>query len=264
MRILRAGLLAVLSAATAAAAVRPPAPIEARHPEGVVHGFLTLAGADGKALADGDSIQFSRGDRVTNRLVFRFRDGSLQEETTVFRQGRTFELLTDRLVQRGPSFPHPTEATIDRAAGRVTVRTTEKDGKPRTIDVRMALPPDLSNGLVPVLLKNLAPGAGETTLNYLATTPKPLLVQLQVVPEGEDSMAVGNVTHRLTRYRVHLRIPGIRGILAKAVGKQPPDTRIWILGGDAPTFVRSEGPAYLGGPVWTIQLVGPGVPKGRR
>src|SRR5512145_3111650 len=44
------------------------------HPEGLVHGFLTLKTLDGKALADGDLIQNVRGDRVTSRLLFRFRD----------------------------------------------------------------------------------------------------------------------------------------------------------------------------------------------
>jgi hypothetical protein len=38
-----------------------PAPtVAVRHPEGLVHGFLTLKTLDGKALADGDLIQKSR------------------------------------------------------------------------------------------------------------------------------------------------------------------------------------------------------------
>jgi hypothetical protein len=41
------------------------------------------------------------------------------------------------------------------------------------------------------------------------------------------------------------------------VGKQPPDTHVWILGGDAPTFVKFEGPLYSGGPVWRIELSSP-------
>jgi hypothetical protein len=58
--------------------------VPVRYPEGVVRGFLVLRGPDGAVIADGDSIEFARGDRVTSRLVFHFRDGSLQDETTVF------------------------------------------------------------------------------------------------------------------------------------------------------------------------------------
>src|ERR1700686_2618574 len=72
------------------------------HPEGVVRGFLVLRALDGSVLANGDTIQSSREDRVTNRLVFHFRDGSLQDETAVFSERGRFQLVSDRLVQRGP------------------------------------------------------------------------------------------------------------------------------------------------------------------
>jgi hypothetical protein len=34
----------------------------------------------------------------------------------------------------------------------------------------------------------------------------------------------------------------ITGIMAPFLGKQPPDTHVWIAGGGAPAFVQSEGP----------------------
>ncbi|HET7451567.1 MAG TPA: hypothetical protein VFL12_02405 [Thermoanaerobaculia bacterium] len=262
-RWIAASIAAFLVLPTAIAAEGPPS-VAVRHTEGVVHGFLSLSAADGRVLADGDSTQFSRGDRVTNRLAFRFRDGSYQEETAVFRQGRTFELLSDHLIQRGPSFPHPVDASIDRGAGRVSVTVPDKTGKPRTIEKRIDFPSGLANGLVATLLKNVAPDGREMTLDYLATSPSPLLVQLDVFREGEDSMTVGRQKYRLARFVVRVRIPGIRGVAAKLLGKQPGDTRVWILEGEAPTFVRSEGPAYPGGPPWVIQLVGPGAPGSSR
>jgi hypothetical protein len=36
---------------------------------------------------------------------------------------------------------------------------------------------------------------------------------------------------------------------------------VWVLGGDAPTFVKSEQTLYLGGPVWRIELVSPVWPR---
>jgi hypothetical protein len=51
--------------------------VSVRHTEGIVHGFLALRTLDGTTIADGDLIQHAQGDRVTSRLVFHFKDGSL-------------------------------------------------------------------------------------------------------------------------------------------------------------------------------------------
>jgi len=107
--------------------------VAVRYTEGVVRGFLVLRGPDGAVIADGDSIQFARAGRVTNRLVFHFRDGSLQDETAVFTQRERFQLVSDHLIQRGPSFPHAMEVSIDAASGRVTVRHRD-DGKEGVIE----------------------------------------------------------------------------------------------------------------------------------
>src|SRR3954464_13724852 len=71
--------------------------VPVRYPEGIVHGFLTLSTLDGKRVADGDSIQVAKGDRVSNKVIFRFTDGSLHEETTVFTQRGRFRLVSYHL-----------------------------------------------------------------------------------------------------------------------------------------------------------------------
>nr|MDP9264045.1 hypothetical protein [Acidobacteriota bacterium] len=55
------------------------APVAVRHTEGLLHGFLLLSTMQGKPLALGDLTQTSRGDRVTSRLLFRFKDGSVYD-----------------------------------------------------------------------------------------------------------------------------------------------------------------------------------------
>ena len=54
----------------------PSAGSRAPH-RGLVHGFLVLSTMDGNRLAQGDLNLVAVNDRVTNRLVFRFKDGSV-------------------------------------------------------------------------------------------------------------------------------------------------------------------------------------------
>jgi hypothetical protein len=234
--------------------------IPVRYPEGVAHGFLALRTLDGKTLADGDLIQSVRGDRVTSRLVLRFHDGSVHDETVVFSQRRGFRFWSDHLVQKGPAFVHPMEVSIDAKSGRVTVSYTE-DGKEKTISERMELPADLANGLMLALLKNLDPSAGSTTVSLVAATPKPRLVKLAIAPAGEDPFTVGGSQRKATHFVVHMEIGGLAGLVAPLLGKQPPDTHVWVLEGDAPAFVGSEGPFAAGGPVWRLELASPTWPR---
>ena len=133
--------------------------VAVRHPEGLVHGFLALRTQNGTTVADGELLQNASGDRVTSRLVFRFKDGSLSDETSVFSQRGQFRLITNRLIQKGPSFPQALEMSVDAASGRVTVHYTEDDGEQKVADERMELPADLANGMILTLLKNVRAGS---------------------------------------------------------------------------------------------------------
>jgi hypothetical protein len=245
MRRLRVAL--PLLACQAGGRVLRAEPVAVRHPEGLVRGFLVLRAPDGTVLANGDLIQSSRRERVTTRLVFHFRDGSLQDETTVYSQRGTFQLLSDHLVQRGPSFPHPMEVSIDATGGRVTVRYDD-DGKEKVIEERMELPPDLANGMMLTLLKNISPDAASTTLSTLVVTPKPRLVKLAITPAGIEPFSVRRASYKATRFNVRIEIGGIAGLIAPLLGKQPKDASVWIIGSEAP-FVRSESQFYQGGPL---------------
>jgi hypothetical protein len=88
-------------------------------------------------------------------------------------------------------------------------------------------------------------------------TPKPLVVKLQITPDGEDTFKIGNSQHKANRYNVAIDIPGIKGWFAHLVGKQPPPTKVWILYGSAPAFVKSEGPLCMDCPIWRTELTSP-------
>jgi len=233
-------------------------PVPVRYNEGLTHGFLVLQTLEGKTIADGQMTQVAQGDRVKQHLKFRFKDGSTYEETTIFSQRGHFRLLSDHLVQRGPSFKIPMETLIDASTGQVTVCYTD-NGKNEVLTEQLELPSDISNGMIFTLMKNIQPNVPRTKVSMLVTTPKPRLVKLAIVPEGNEPFSIGNFQHEAMRYVLKIEIGGVAGFLADLFGKQPPDTHVWVLGGDAPAFVKSEGPFYAGGPIWRIQLASAGI-----
>jgi hypothetical protein len=235
--------------------------VPVRHLEGRIHGFLVLRDMDDKLLASGRLIQNAHGNRVTSELSFRFKDGSVHQETSVFSQRRTFQLLTHRLVQKGPAFRRAIDMSLNVSTGQVTIQYTDDDGKEKRITDRLKLPADLANGIVITLLADIDPKAPKTFLSMLVATPKPRLVKLELSPLGEDSFTVGGSPAKAMRYAVKVDIGGISGIIAPIIGKQPPDTHVWMVYGKVPGFLKSEGPLFQDGPVWRIELASPVWPK---
>jgi hypothetical protein len=233
--------------------------VKVRYREGVGHGFLVLRTPDGKPLADGDSTQLAQGDNVTSHMSFKFTDGSVYEQTTTFSQRGTFRLLKDHVVQKGPQFKPAMETSIDATTGDVTVRYTDDRGKERVLTERLKLPPDVANGLVFTLLKDVEPSAPQTTVSYVAATPKPRLVHLEIIPQEQVPFSIGSYTHKAFRYMVKVKIDGVAGLIARLKGKQPAPLQAWVLAEGAPAFVRFDGPLYSGGPTWRMEVAIPAV-----
>jgi hypothetical protein len=235
----------------------PAESVAVRYREGVSHGFLVLRTPDGKAIADGDLTQIAEGDRVTNKMSFKFLDGSFFEETTIFSQRGTFRLLKDQVIQKGPQFKPPMETSIDAATGQVTVRYTDEHGKEKVLTERLELPPDVANGILFTLLKDIEPKVPQTTVSYVAVTPKPRLVHLELIPQNQEPFSIGSYSHKAFRYLVKVKIGGVAGLIAPLVGKKPPDMQAWVLAEAAPAFVRFDGPLYGNGPMWRMELAIP-------
>lgn len=260
MRIQLMKLLLVLGCLLLATQL-PGENVAVRYKEGLTHGFLILTTLDGERLAVGDLTQVVHGNVVTTRLTYHFKDGSIQEETTVFSQRRTFRLISDHLVQNGPIFPHQSDVLIEMSSGKVTVRMTDDKGKEKSEEQRMKLPSDLANGLVLTLLKNVPPGAQPPELSMLVATPKPRIVKLPISSAGKDSFSLGGSSREAIHYVIKVEIGGITGVIAPLLGKQPPDNHVWIIGGEVPTFVKSETLSYMSGPMWRTELLSPTWPK---
>ena len=223
-------------------------PVAVRFTEGVGRGFPVLRDASGAKIAQGDLVQVARGDRVENRLTFRFRDGSFYDETVVFSQRDVFTLLSYRLVQRGPSFPESIDANVDRSSGRYTVRYKgDEDSPEEVVKGRFDMPADAYNGLLSTLMKNLATGES-ATVQIIAFTPKPRLVKMLLMPATEDTVMMSETAVASTRFLVKPQL----GLFASLLVADIPDIKIWVSGGEAPAFLRFEGPLYFMGPIWRI------------
>jgi hypothetical protein len=235
----------------------PAQSVTVRYREGVGHGFLVLRTPDGKPLADGESTQIAQGDNVTSRMSFKFTDGSVYEQTTTFSQRGTFRLLKDHVVQKGPQFKPPMETSIDATTGEVTVRYTDGHRKKRVLTERLKLPSDVANGLLFTLLKDVEPSVPQTTVSYVAATPKPRLVHLELIPQDQEPFSIGSYSHKAFRYMVKVKIGGVAGLIARLAGKQPAPMQAWVLAEGAPAFVRFDGPLYSGGPACRMEVAIP-------
>lgn len=233
------------------------APVPVRFAEGSLHGFLALSTPEDVLIASGDLLQVGRDGDVKSRLVFRFKDGSVFDETVVFTQRKVFTLQSYRLVQRGPVFPEDTEISLERASGKYHVKTkARKDGREKVFDGRLDLPLDTYNGMVLTVVKNLSGGAGET-VHMVAFTPAPKLIKLKLTPAGEQKILVGGSEKTATRYVLKPMLGFPLKLFASLLGRVPPDNHAWIVTDDVPAFVKFEGPLYMTGPVWRIELTSP-------
>ena len=138
-----------------------------------------------------------------------------------------------------------------------------RDGKEKGTHDHLQLPGDLANGWVHIRMKNIPRDSPETKVSLVVATLKPRLVKLAISPGGVEPFSVVGSRRRAMRYFVKVEIGGVAGVVAPLVGKQPQDTQVWILGGEAPAFLRSHGPTHMGGPVWVLELTSPVWPRAR-
>jgi len=232
-------------------------PALVRSVQGCVRGFLEMTSEDGRVVASGDAVQVVHGDRVTIQTLFTFKDGSIDEETAVLSQHRTYQLISDHHIQKGPFFPHPMDVFVDARSGQVTIRSIGKDGKQEVKTYHLQLPPDLANGMVTLVIENMRAGASETTVSMVVATPEPRVIKLVISNRGEESFWLAGAPRKAVHHEIKIELGGIVGIVAPLIGQAPPNIQIWTMSGQAPTFVREQGPIFPDGPMMTIQLASP-------
>lgn len=246
-----------LAAAFLAIATAVPAePIPVRHTQRPMHRMMVARSEAGDVIASGEFSQVAEGDEVTMRLTYRFVDGSIDDETTTYRQRGAFRLVRSHLVQQGPFFVRPVDFAVEASTGTATMRTTDKTGKAHVETERLELPPDLANGFVGTLLLNVPPNAAPFRVGMLAPVGGGRLIHLLISQEGEQPFQMAGQTVKATVFRIHPELGGIVGVIARLIGLQPKDVMVWVLEGDEPAVVRIVGQLGGYGPVVSSDLEG--------
>jgi len=224
-------------------------PVAVRFPEGVTRAFPAVRSLEGKTLAFGDFVQVAREDRVHSRLLFRFKDGSVHDESVVFSQRGVFRMESYRLIQKGPSFPETLEVALDRQSGVYSVRhRADEDSPEEIVEGKFEVPDDAYNGMLTLILKKLPASTGDT-VSMVAFTPKPRVVKLRLTPMADEQVTLNESPMQAMRYIVKPEL----GFFASLLLFDLPSLRCWILPGEAPAFLKAEGPLYFMGPVWRIE-----------
>jgi hypothetical protein len=231
-------------------------PISVRHIQRPMHRFMVARSEDGKTIAGGEFSQFVEGDEVTMRLTYRFVDGSIDDETTTYRQQGTFRLVHNHHIQKGPFFTKPIDFTVEAATGIATSRTIDKNGKIHVESKHMDLPDDLANGFVGTLLLNVPHNTMPFRVGMLAPVGGGRLIQLLISPENEQTVHLAGQTLRATVFRIHPELGGIVGVIARLLGLQPKDVMVWVLEGEEPAVAVIVGQLGGYGPVVSSDLVG--------
>jgi hypothetical protein len=241
-----------MTVGTAALAERIPV----KHIQRPMHQFMVARSEAGKVIARGEFSQAVQGDEVTMRLTYHFEDGSIDDETTTYRQQDTFRLVRNHHIESGPFFVKPVDFSIEAATGIATTRTADKNGKLHVESEHIKLPDDLANGFVGTLLLNVPRNTTPFRVGMLAPVSGGRLIRLLISPEGEQPFHTTGQSVTATVFRIHPELGGIVGVIARLIGLQPKDVMVWVREGEQPAVVRIVGQLGGYGPAVSSELEG--------
>jgi hypothetical protein len=188
-------------------------PISVSHIQHPTHRFMVARSEEGTVIASCEFLQVVQGDEVTMRLIYRFVDGSIDDETTTYKQQGTFRLVRNHHIQQGPFFLKPVDFTVEAPTGTATSRTTDKNGKLHVESSHIDLPNDVANGFIGTLVLNAPHDTTPFRVGMLAPVGGGRLIRILISPEGEKPFQTAGQTLKATVFRVHPELGGIVGVI---------------------------------------------------
>jgi hypothetical protein len=191
-------------------------------------------------------VQRREGDVLRTHRIARFADGSSDEDLAVARvaAGR-LEALHGHQIQRDASGHETLAVRIDVAGDRVRARWGPPEA-PQTMDEAVALPPGTYWGpLVFLVLKNFAANAenGRLVFHTVAPTPRPRMIDLELVSGGVETLERPGLTLDANRFRLR---PTVHWIIDPVIAALVPDTSFWTAG-EPPSLALFAGPRSYAG-----------------
>ncbi|MGA2889463.1 MAG: hypothetical protein ABSE51_15555 [Terracidiphilus sp.] len=251
-KILATALIAIWLCGSAAQAEQ----IAVKHIQLPMHRFMVARSETGQIIANVEFSQAVQGDQVTMHTVYRFVDGSVDDEETTYTQQGAFRLVRNHHIQKGPFFANPVDFSVDAVTGIMTNRTTDRNGKERVESKHINLPNDLANGFVGTLLLNVPPTVSPFRVGMLVPVAGGRLIRLLISPDSAQTVHLSGQSFSAEVFRVHPELGGFVGLVARLLGLQPKDVMVWVLEGDDPAVAVVVGQLGGSGPVVSADLVG--------
>jgi hypothetical protein len=256
---------AVLAAAALLSAGAGAVPL--RYPQGDLHGFPSMRDTKGNLIALGELTQKLLGDHLVVHAVWRFRDGRIAEEDARMRTGGELQQESFAWLERREG-AELRRIEVDFRSGRATV-AHGGGGKQEHWEAKLDLPAGKAFAgyctavAVSQLDEALAAKDARVELTFVAFTPKPRTVTLEVSRAEGDSIRAAGRSIPADRYTLHPKIPFPISVFVHA-----PDAHLWFTHAAPPALLRAEqGLVEKDDPTVIIDVVARGElssPSGRR
>jgi len=212
-------------------------PVPARHSQGALHGFPSMSDTAGQVIADGELTQERVGPRLLVHIRWAFADGRRVEERDEFHVDRA-TVQTRFAWSEAKDGTEQRRFEVDFRAGKASAMTLDEKGQVKREEEDLELPPGRAftgyGTALAVAELSLESGA-DSRIVFVAFTPKPRTVTLQVTRGAEEQIAVAGRPIATDRYTLHPEIPFPVNLFAKA-----PDAHLWFTHTGPPALVRAE------------------------
>lgn len=196
-----------------------------------------MSDTTGRVIADGELTQELAGDRLHVRIRWAFADGREAEERDEFKVDETLaqtsfswvETRKDSLLRR---------FQVDLVSGNALAITRNAKGEPEREESKLQLPAGRAfTGYGTALaVSELALSPGEKRgITFVAFTPKPRDITLEVTRSGTERFAVAGRTMLTDLYTLHPVVPFPASIFVSAR-----DAHLWFTHAPPPALVRAE------------------------
>ncbi len=235
MRTLLGPLVFVLGVATFDAALAQP--VAVRHALGTLHGFPSMSDSSGRVIADGELTQELVGERLVVHARWAFADGRKAEEEDEFRVARNVaqERFSWTETKGGEELRR---FAVDFSTGKASAVTRDEKKEVKREEAQLELPEGRSfAGYGAAMAVSQIPfeAGTDTEITFVAFTPKPRAVQLEVRRDSEERIAVAGRSILCDRYTLHPKIPFPVSVFAGAK-----DAHLWLTHAGPTTLVRAE------------------------